>query len=241
MKQTRVENKNTFKYSQLYDILLSKITSGIWKPGDKMPTERELCERYNVSRITVRDTLELLSKDRYIYRRQGKGTFVAERQIEQKLTKFYTLRGDFEKKGIDHTFKILSYQNIAAFGKVQETLGLKPNAPVIELIRCFYANKVPYAIETSYIPQYLYPDMNRKLIEAKGLYGSMQTFNIIPEHATEHLRAVKLTKEEALTLGVKKQDTAIRIERITYSFNSTIEYTITAIKGDFFYYTVELN
>ena len=83
--------------------------------------------------------------------------------------------------------------------------------------------------------------MTRELISEKGLYGSMQYFNIIPEHATENLRAVKLSKEDALTLGVKKQDTAIRIERTTYSYDSIIEYTIATIKGNFFYYTVELN
>ncbi|WP_346907730.1 GntR family transcriptional regulator [Faecalicatena orotica] len=241
MKQTGEEMKSTYKYSQLYEILLGKITSGIWKPNDKMPTERELCERYNVSRITVRDTLDRLSKDGYIYRKQGKGTFVAVRQIEQKLTKFYTLREEFESKGIEHTNKILSFKTVKALGKVKDNLCLEYEEPVYELIRCLYADKVPYAIEVSYIPSLLYPEMTRELISEKGLYGSMQYFNIIPEHATENLRAVKLSKEDALTLGVKKQDTAIRIERTTYSYDSIIEYTIATIKGNFFYYTVELN
>ncbi|MBU3876132.1 GntR family transcriptional regulator [Faecalicatena sp. AGMB00832] len=241
MNQVNEEAKSNYKYSQLYDILLSKITSGIWKPNDKMPTERELCQRYNVSRITVRDTLDRLSKDGYIYRKQGKGTFVAVRQIEQKLTKFYTLREEFEAKGIEHTNKILSFQTLKALGKVKKNLNLENEDTVYELIRCLYADKVPYAIEVSYIPTKLYPEMTRDLIREKGLYGSMQFFNIIPERATENLRAVKLSKEDALTLGVKKQDTAIRIERTTYSFDSIIEYTITTVKGDSFYYTVELS
>lgn len=61
-------NNNTiYKYSQLYDILLEKILANEWKANDKMPTERELSIRYNVSRVTVRDTLNRLAQAGYIY------------------------------------------------------------------------------------------------------------------------------------------------------------------------------
>ena len=90
-------NNNTiYKYSQLYDILLEKILANEWKANDKMPTERELSIRYNVSRFTVRDTLNRLDQAGYIYRIQVKGTFVSVRKIEKKLTKLYTLRKRFE-------------------------------------------------------------------------------------------------------------------------------------------------
>lgn len=81
-------NNNTiYKYSQLYDILLEKILANEWKANDKMPTERELSIRYNVSRVTVRDTLNRLAQAGYIYRIQGKGTFVSVRKIEKKINK----------------------------------------------------------------------------------------------------------------------------------------------------------
>ena len=92
-------NNNTiYKYSQLYDILLEKILASEWKANDKMPTERELSIRYNVSRVTVRDTLNRLAQAGYIYRIQGKGTFVSVRKIEKKLTKLYTTQETFLKK-----------------------------------------------------------------------------------------------------------------------------------------------
>ena len=90
------KNNNTiYKYSQLYDILLEKILANEWKANDKMPTERELSIRYNVSRVTVRDTLNRLAQAGYIYRIQGKGTFVSVRKIEKKLT---ILSGNVLKK-----------------------------------------------------------------------------------------------------------------------------------------------
>lgn len=233
--------QNNFKYTQLYDILVEKITSGEWKPHEKMPTERELCTRYALSRITVRDALELLTKDGYIYRKQGKGTFVSVRRIEQTLTKFYSLRENIEAKGISHSNKVLSFKQIPAVGKVMENLKLNPGDVVYELIRCLYAQDVPYAVETSYIPVSIYPEMTLEKIQESGLYKTMQSFNIIPERAIENITAVPVSREDALLLGIKASDTSIKIERITFSRNDTIEYTVAFIKSDFFSYRVELN
>lgn len=232
---------NHFKYTQLYEILVEKITSGEWKPNDCMPTERELCERYNLSRITVRDALNLLATDGYIYRRQGKGTFVAVRPIEQKLTKMYSLRENIESKGMVSSIKVLSFKKITAAGKVRETLQLDKGDTAYELIRCLYADNIPYAVETTYIPTALYPEMTAELIRSKGLYKTMQSFNIIPERAIEKLTTVPINREDALLLNVKPLDIAIRDERTTFSQSHIIEFTITTIKSDFFFYTIELN
>ena len=116
-------NNNTiYKYSQLYDILLEKILANEWKANDKMPTERELSIRYNVSRVTVRDTLNRLAQAGYIYRIQGKGTFVSVRKIEKKLTKLYTLRKRFEEKGVVHEVKTLQFEVISPSDDIREKL-----------------------------------------------------------------------------------------------------------------------
>lgn len=235
------ETQHRFKYSQLYEILVNKIASGEWKPDECIPTERELCQRYNLSRITVRDALNMLVKNGYIYRIQGKGTFVSVRPIERKLTKLYTLRENIRAQGYIPHNKILSFKKLPAKGKVQDVLQLPEGGQVYELIRCLYASDIPYAVETSYIPCSLYPDMTAELIHDKGLYKTMQSFNIIPEHARETLTAVPFDPEDALLLGVAVSDTAIRNERTTFSKAQIIEYTTTMIKTDFFSYTIDLD
>ena len=121
-------NNNTiYKYSQLYDILLEKILANEWKANDKMPTERELSIRYNVSRVTVRDTLNRLAQAGYIYRIQGKGTFVSVRKIEKKLTKLYTLRKRFEEKGVVHEVKTLQFEVISPSDDIREKLEIIEN------------------------------------------------------------------------------------------------------------------
>ena len=128
-------NNNTiYKYSQLYDILLEKILANEWKANDKMPTERELSIRYNVSRVTVRDTLNRLAQAGYIYRIQGKGTFVSVRKIEKKLTKLYTLRKRFEEKGVVHEVKTLQFEVISPSDDIREKLEIIENEDVYKLI-----------------------------------------------------------------------------------------------------------
>ena len=74
-------NNNTiYKYSQLYDILLEKILANEWKANDKMPTERELSIRYNVSRVTVRDTTGWLKPDTFIGFKEKELLYLFEKQ-----------------------------------------------------------------------------------------------------------------------------------------------------------------
>ena len=65
------------KYNKIYIDLLNEIKTGVYKPGDQLPTELEISERYNVSRITSKKAIELLSQDGLVTRIPGKGTFVS--------------------------------------------------------------------------------------------------------------------------------------------------------------------
>lgn len=235
------ETQTHFKYTQLYEILAEKITTGEWKPNDSLPTERELCQRYHLSRVTVREALDMLVRDGYIYRRQGKGTFVAVRPIEQKLKKLYTLRESIEANGLVPLNTVLSFRQLPAAGKVREALQLEPEETVFELIRCLYASSIPCAVETTYIPAALCPEMTEELVQTNGLYNTLQSFGIVPERAVEHLSTVPASREDALLLNIRPGETAIRIERTTFSASAVFEYTFTTLKSNFFFYTIELN
>lgn len=229
-----------FKYNRLYEALTGRILSGEWCPGERLPPERELCEQYDISRVTVRDTLGRMAEEGLIERVQGKGTFVAVRRVEQKLTKLYSLREELSAKGIAHTSEIISFHTVTAGTAAREHLSLPEGERVYELRRRLFADGLPYTIETTCIPERLYPGMTRELIAEHGLYGTMQLFSIIPERATERLRVVRMSAEDASLLGVARQSTAVLIERTTFSGEKIIEYTVNIVRDNFFVYTVVL-
>ena len=72
-------------YSQLMDLIIEQINIGNYKADDQLPSERELSETYKISRSTVRQAIQELEKEEYIYRIQGKGTFISPERNKQNL------------------------------------------------------------------------------------------------------------------------------------------------------------
>ena len=85
------QNTSVPLYRQLKDKILSDISSGKLAEGEKIPTEIELSELYNISRITVRNAVKELVAEGYLVKKQGKGTFVCLPKIERKLFTYLAL------------------------------------------------------------------------------------------------------------------------------------------------------
>ena len=86
-------------YYQLAEIIIEEIKTKNLKEDDKILTEREYCEKYNLSRATVRQGIAYLEKKGYLYKIQGCGTFVSSRVLKQKLLKFYSFTEEMKKQG----------------------------------------------------------------------------------------------------------------------------------------------
>ena len=82
------KDNRTPLYYQLMDIIVEQIETGNLQEHDKLPSERELCEIHDVSRTTVRQTMQELEKEGYIYKKHGKGSFVSPRVFNQSLVRF---------------------------------------------------------------------------------------------------------------------------------------------------------
>ena len=94
---------------QLRTRLLEKIQSGEWAVGQLIPSERDLCDEYGVSRMTVREVLGSLTQSGYLVRKQGKGTFVAEEKIEYTMTSDYSLGRELKARGYEDRFILLKF------------------------------------------------------------------------------------------------------------------------------------
>ena len=86
-------------YQQLYQLLRNKILAGEWHPDEMLPSEADLIAQYQVSRATVRQALDELVSDGLIYRKQGRGTFVAPPTVEQGLVRIVSFTEDMQQRG----------------------------------------------------------------------------------------------------------------------------------------------
>jgi len=227
-------------YYQLKEELRRKILSNEWKEGSKLPSEKEICEIFGVSRITVRKAIEALQDENYIIKKQGRGTFVQSRAIGQKLHKFYSFSEELSKLGIKETTKLLTFEVIIPGKAIREALKLDTEEKVFWIKRIRYMDALAYTIEHSYIPIKFAPELTDELIQKNGLYKTLKMFNIFLDHATETFSAINITKEDARDMELQNNEAAINLTRVTYSGTSIVEYCKSVVRGDVFQYTVEL-
>lgn len=228
-------------YAQLIDIIVEKISSGEWKEFDKLPSERELCDMYDISRTTIRQAMIELENEGYIYKEHGKGSFVSPRTYTQSLVTFYSFTEEMKKLGKKPTAQMLSFEIIPAPNKVAKELGLGEAEDVYAFTRLRLADDEPIMYETSYLPYYQFPNLTEKELEMNSMYSIFRSkYNITITNANERFKAVGVGPVEAPYLMEKEGTPALRIERVAYFNGRAIEYTKSIARGDKFVYATEL-
>src|SRR5690554_3470225 len=120
-----VDKKNKLPlYLQLMADIIQKIEQGDYSENEKLPSERELCDIYNLSRITVRNALQELEQEEYIYKLHGKGTFVTPKSYKQKLVKVYSFTEEMKKLGKVPQTKVLSFDIIPVDQRLSRKMNL---------------------------------------------------------------------------------------------------------------------
>src|ERR687890_293279 len=116
-------------------------------PGDPLPSEAELCERFSVSRMTVRQALQELTNDGLVERRRGQGTFVAHRPVHRRPGVFLSFTEEMNRRGGQGTSRLLRAGLDDPRRPEAEDLGLAPGGQVVRVVRVRLADGVPVALE----------------------------------------------------------------------------------------------
>ncbi|MCF8001747.1 MAG: GntR family transcriptional regulator [Halanaerobiales bacterium] len=229
-------------YYQLKQIIKKKIENGEYQENDKLPSESELCERYDISRATVRQALTELQNEDYIYKVHGKGSYVSSNKLEQDLLKFYSFTNEMKKIGKEPSSKVIDFELIKCDQKIAEQLQIEENEKVYKFIRLRLADNVPMMLEYTYLPYKEFADFPSEELDYRPLYDILTiNYNVSFSKAEEIFRATLLREYEAGKLNCVEGGPGILLERITYDINETIiEYTKSISRGDKFKYHVVL-
>ncbi|MCG8540236.1 MAG: GntR family transcriptional regulator [Clostridia bacterium] len=228
-------------YYQLMDIIIEEINSGKYKEKDKLPSERELCEIYDISRATVRQTIQELEKAGYIYKQHGKGTFVSPERFKQNLLKFYSFTEEMKKLGKIPSSKVIAFEIIESNEKIAKKMKMTAGKKVYKFTRLRLADSKPMMLETSYIPYDRFKGISKNDLEQKAMYDIFtERYNVFFSRAEEIFQAVLTREDEAKFLENQPDSPSMMIERITYEEDMVIEYTVGIARGDRFKYCVIL-
>jgi GntR family transcriptional regulator len=233
-------NREPFYY-QLAKKIEDKIDNGIWKKGEKITSERELCIEYNVSRITVRNAINELEKKGKLEKIQGKGTFVLGKNIVQNLGNVYSFSKEMEKQGKITSTKLLIQKIIKADFKIANQLNIEEGCEVVYLERLRIADDLPIMLEKTYFEYAKYPFMLTLDLKMKSLYKTLENdFGITINKAVERFKACSLTNEECIALNCHRGQYGLLVKRTSYFKDKIVCYSTIVSKGDIYEFTVKL-
>lgn len=207
-------------YQQIKSLITQSLQSGEWKPGELIPSEVELAQRFKVSQGTVRKAIDEMSAENLVVRRQGKGTFVATHHEERAQFRFLRLMPDVgDPHAADN--RIIDVKRLRATAETARLLDIKSADPVILIRRVQSFETTPTILEEIWLPGQLFRGLTaERLAEYKGpMYGLFETeFGTRMIRAEEKIRAVSADAEAAELLRISPGRPLLNVERISYTY-----------------------
>lgn len=198
--------------------------------GAAIPSERTLCDRFGVSRMTVRQAVDALVAEGVLRREQGRGTFVAPQRMdfEMRLT---TFGEEMRSRGMEPDSKVLRTASVPAAGVVAEALDVVPGAPLHHLERVRYADGVPMSVERVWVPEPVLPTLFADGAPV-SVYEALRAAGHTPTWGEDTLTASEATDAEAAMLALQGGRAVMRAERRTYADTGPVMYSTACYRGD---------
>jgi GntR family transcriptional regulator len=221
-------------YAQLKDSLRADILAGRLRAHQQLPSERDLCTRFHVSRMTVRQALLDLTREGLIYSRAGKGTFASEPKIDQQLKALSGFSQDMQSRGSKPSSRVIDARIEQANEAMARQLNLVPGSEIILLARVRLSDNIPLAIETVHIPHALCPNLLRHDFARESLYAVLEReYGYRLTRAEQTIEAALARPREAALLQVTSPAPVLVMERQTYTDTGIlIEHVHSIYRGD---------
>lgn len=228
-KLTTSPDDATPLYLQLANKLRAHIKGGGIDAGDALPSERDLSQLTGMSRVTIRKGIDKLIEEGLLFRKQGSGTYVAQR-IEAAGSRLSGFSDDARSRGESPGTIWIMKTYAAPTEEEAGMLEISATAKVARLARVRLSRGEPLAIEHAVIPARFLPDLDQL---GESLYHTLDQLGFRPVSGTQRIRASLASPTEAGILSVRESSEILRIERLTRLSDGTpVEFTRSAYRGD---------
>lgn len=225
------------KYKTIYDDTKTKILDGTYLPGNQLPDEIAVCEQYNCSRMTVKKAYDMLVQEGYIYRKQGLGSFVLAKSMDQGEVELQEreLQG-FTQTAKGHAdTKLLHFRLIFAPKDIADHLGIRENDPLYDILRVRNIDGQPYVLEHTYMSPETIPGITEDILTHSVYTYIEEVLGKKIASAQKTTRAQVSNSQDQKELGLRPEEPVLEVEQIAYLDNGTpFEYSISRHRYDKF-------
>ncbi|MGH8868532.1 MAG: GntR family transcriptional regulator [Actinomycetes bacterium] len=219
------------KHAQLRDILLDHIADDL-AVGAAIPSERELAERFALSRMTVRQAVDALVAEGWLRRVPGRGTFVARPTIVMPL-RLTSFTDDMRARGLRPGAVDLGHRVVPATDAVADALDLAPRTPVCLVDRLRTADGAPMAVERAHLPDPLVPGLADRPLADRSLYAVLaETYGLVLDAGEQTIEAGIAGEPDVRLLGLRTGDPVLLVQRRSLAQGHPVEYAVSTYRGD---------
>ena len=234
---------NTPLYREVKRQLMDALSTGEWKPGDAIPAERRLAERYGISIGTVRRAIDELVAENMLIRQQGRGTFVASHNRDRLLFYFFHVVAQNGAKEYP-VVRLLGFARAKADKPVSEALEISVGDPVFRIRNLLTLSAEPVIVDDITISAARFPGMTERAVRDRSstVYNLYQdAFGISVVRTVERLRATSVDDEIAPLLHVAPGAPLLQIRRVALTYSDVpVELRISHVNTAHHEYWSEL-
>lgn len=228
-------------YIQIRDILVEDIESGKLSPGDSIPSERNLAEIYNVSRVTIRKCISIMVDEGYLTKSRGKPPVVATPEARHPLKNLLGVAEEFASTDKNIKVKLLSKGYTKITKEVKENLQSKEGKEMYEFSRLILKNDIPLVLNYSYVSSEIGKLVETLDLRSDKVFAYFENCGYKMTHAQQEISADLCEQPEADLLDYKVGSPIIKVHRVTYlDSGDPILYEISHYRDDLYKYNIKL-
>jgi len=219
-------------YKDIAKKLRFRINSDEFAVGDLLPTERQLMQEYQASRVSIRKAIEELVALDLIEKKQGSGTYITHKEVVHQLVPLRSGMERSQEGGATLTSEVLEFAIVYPESEIANRLKISTTDRVYRIKRLRKFNDRPQILEESYMPASLFPELNIRVLEGSKFEYIEKVMGLKIEGSYQEFAPILPDKELQQLLNLPAREPVLQITSVANLVDGTpIDYSITAIKS----------
>jgi GntR family transcriptional regulator len=199
-------------YRQIEQAMRARIST--LRPGERLPSDAELCAEFGVSRMTARNAMDRLADDGLIAREPGRGSFVAERPAHRRANRLMTFTQEMRRAGRAPSSRMLTRVIRPSTLTEAASLGIPARQPIVHLRRLRQADGDPIALESTVLIGACAEAVMTADLANGSLHETLRRAGIVLRRGTGTVAAAAATAEDARLLAMRQGDPLLVEQRV---------------------------